>query len=66
MNVGRDEVDEQESAKKITAGKHGHRNIGAGYFIEHEEGVKELLLHAPDAELHLGERSPEYQDDLQR
>ena len=66
MDMGRDEIDEQETADKITAGKHGHRNIGAGYFIEHEEGVKELFLHAPDSELHLGEGGPEYQDDRQR
>ena len=33
--------------------------------LEHEEGVEEFLLHAPDAEVHLRERSPEDQDNRQ-
>jgi len=65
MDMSGDEVDEQESTKKVTAGKHGHGNVGAGDFVEHEKGAEELLLHAPDSELHLRERGPENQDDRQ-
>ena len=58
INMGGDEIDEQESAEKVAAGKYGHGNIGARDIIEDEKGAEELLLHAPDTELHLSQSGP--------
>ena len=66
MDMSGDEVDEQESAEKIASGKHRHGNVGAGNVVEHEKCAEELLLHAPDPELHLSEGGPENQNDRQR
>ena len=51
------------AAEEVAAREDGRGNLGARNPFEDEEAVEELLLDTPDAEVGLGERGPEDQDD---